>query len=143
MRGLRRCSPSSRVCSCHRLILIHPDPEAQFIMEVDTSNIGIRAMLSQRSSRDSKVHPCAFFSRRLSAAEQNCDIGNRELLAVKMALEEWRHWLEGAQTPFQVWTDHKNLEYLQTAKRLTPRPLGLILCPIRVPSRLSSWIQER
>ena len=37
-----------------------------------------------------------------------------------MALEEWRHWLEGAPIPFQVWSDHKNLEYLQTAKRLTP-----------------------
>ena len=38
-----------------------------------------------------------------------------------MALEEWRHWLEGASVPFQVWTDHKNLEYLQTPKQLTPR----------------------
>ena len=30
-------------------------------------------------------------------------------------------WLEGAQVPFQVWTDHKNLEYLHTAKRLNSR----------------------
>ena len=72
-------------------ILIHPDPEVQFIVEVGTSNIGVGAVLSQLSSRDSKVHPCAFLSHRLSAAEQNYDIGNRELLEVKMALEEWRH----------------------------------------------------
>ena len=102
-------------------ILINPDPENQLIVEVDASNIGVGAVLSQRSSRDAKVHPCAFFSHRLSAAEQNYDISNHELLAVKMALEEWRHWLEGASVPFQVWTDHKNLEYLQMAKRLTPR----------------------
>ena len=31
----------------------------------------------------------------------NYDIGNKELLAVKLALEEWRQWLEGAQVPFQ------------------------------------------
>ena len=43
------------------------------------------------------------------------------LVAVKMALEEWRHWLEGAQHPFLVWTDHRNLEYLQQARRLNPR----------------------
>ncbi len=49
------------------------------------------------------------------------DIGNRELLAIKLALEEWRHWLEGAQQPFVVLTDHKNLEYLRDAKRLNPR----------------------
>ena len=48
----------------------------------------------------------------------NYDIGNKELLAVKLALEEWRQWLEGAHVPFQVWTDYKNLEYLQTAKIL-------------------------
>lgn len=43
------------------------------------------------------------------------------LLAIKLALEEWRHWLEGAQHPFTVITDHKNLEYLYSAKRLNPR----------------------
>lgn len=64
--------------------------------------------------------PCAFFSRKLSAAETNNDIGNRELLARKLALEEWRHWLEGARQLFLVLTDHKNLQYLKEAKRLNP-----------------------
>ena len=40
---------------------------------------------------------------------------------MKLALEEWRHWLEGAEQPFVVWTDHKNLSYIQTAKRLNSR----------------------
>ncbi|TWW58269.1 Retrovirus-related Pol polyprotein from transposon 17.6 [Takifugu flavidus] len=53
--------------------------------------------------------------------EQNYDIGNRELLAVKLALEEWRHWLEGTKLPFLVWTDHKNLEYIRSARRLNSR----------------------
>ncbi|KAI2654015.1 Transposon Tf2-9 polyprotein [Labeo rohita] len=53
--------------------------------------------------------------------DANYDIGNRELLAVKLALEEWRHWLEGSGVPFIVWTDHKNLEYIRTAKRLNSR----------------------
>lgn len=48
-------------------------------------------------------------------------MGNHELLAVKLALEEWRHWLEWARLPFLVWTDHKNLEYIKTAKRLNSR----------------------
>lgn len=34
-------------------------------------------------------------------AECNYDIGNRKLLAVKLTLEEWRHWLEGATHPFE------------------------------------------
>jgi len=48
-------------------------------------------------------------------------VGNRELLALKLALEECRHWLEGAAKPFLAWTDHKNLEYIRTAKRLNSR----------------------
>ena len=45
-------------------------------------------------------------------------IGNRELVEVKLVLGECKHWLEGSKVLFLVWTDHKNLEYLQTAKRL-------------------------
>uniref|UniRef100_A0A8D0AQG0 Reverse transcriptase n=1 Tax=Sander lucioperca TaxID=283035 RepID=A0A8D0AQG0_SANLU len=102
-------------------ILVQPDSSSQFVVEVDASNVGVGAVLSQRSAGDNKLHPCAFFSKKLSPAERNCDVGNRELLAVKLALEEWRHWLEGAVVPFLVWTDHKNLAYIQTAKRLNSR----------------------
>ncbi len=102
-------------------ILRAPDPTRQFVVEVDASEVGVGAVLSQRATSNNKVHPCAFFSHRLSPAERNYDIGNRELLAVKLALEEWRHWLEGSGVPFIVWTDHKNLEYIQSAKRLNSR----------------------
>ncbi len=102
-------------------ILRHPDPECEFIVEVDASNTGVGAILSQRHGSPAKMYPCAFFSRKLTAAERNYDVGNREFLAMKLALEEWRHWLEGATHPFLVLTDHKNLEYLRSAKRLNPR----------------------
>lgn len=46
------------------------DPSRQFVVEVDTSD-------SQRSVEDQKLHPCAFFSRKLLSAERNYDIGNR------------------------------------------------------------------
>ncbi|KAI5085992.1 hypothetical protein C0J45_23069, partial [Silurus meridionalis] len=102
-------------------ILIFPDPARQFVVEVDASGVGVGAVLSQVCPEDNRLHPCAFFSRRLSSSERNYPVGERELLAVKLALEEWRHWLEGAEVPFLVWTDHRNLEYLQSAKRLNPR----------------------
>ncbi len=40
---------------------------------------------------------------------------------MKAAFEEWRHWLEGSKIPFVVLTDHRNLEYICSAKRLNPR----------------------
>ncbi|KAK3507044.1 hypothetical protein QTP70_001909, partial [Hemibagrus guttatus] len=102
-------------------LLIHPDPDKPFVMEVDASTTGVGAVLSQQQGNPSRLHPCTFFSHKLYPAERNYDIGNRELLAIKLALEEWRHWLEGARHLFLVLTDHKNLEYLRAAKRLNPR----------------------
>ncbi|KAL0172892.1 hypothetical protein M9458_033203, partial [Cirrhinus mrigala] len=94
-------------------LLHHPDPELPFTVEVDASTTGAGA-------EPPLLHPCAFFSRKLSPAEQNYDVGNRELLAIKLALEEWRHWLEGSKHPFTIITDHKNLQYIREAKRLNP-----------------------
>ncbi|KAK3518382.1 hypothetical protein QTP86_003579, partial [Hemibagrus guttatus] len=102
-------------------ILRHPDPDLPFVVEVDTSSSGLGGVLSQRHGEPGKLHPCAFYSRKLTTAEVNYDVGNRELLAIKAALEEWRHWLEGAHHPFQVLTDHRNLVYLRGAKRLNPQ----------------------
>jgi len=60
----------------------------------------------------------AFYSKSLSQVEQNYEIHNKEMLAIIQALEEWRHFLERAQHPVEIWTDHKNLEYFITAKKL-------------------------
>ncbi|XP_049335604.1 uncharacterized protein LOC125802248 [Astyanax mexicanus] len=102
-------------------ILKHPDPSQPFVVEVDASETGVGAVLSQRLGDPQKLHPVAFFSHKLTPTERNYGIGDRELLAIKLAFEEWRHWLEGANYPFMVLTDHKNLEYLNSAKRLNPR----------------------
>jgi len=53
--------------------------------------------------------------------ERNYEIHDKEMLAIIRALEEWRHFLEGATHPVEIWTDHKNLEYFMTAKKLNCR----------------------
>ncbi|KAK3566586.1 hypothetical protein QTP86_001088 [Hemibagrus guttatus] len=108
-------------CFTTASILRHPDPDLPFVVEVDASSSGLGAVLSQHHGEPEKLHPCAFYSTKLTVAEVNYDVGNRELLAIKAALEEWRHWLEGARHLFQVLTDHRNLEYLRGAKRLKSR----------------------
>ena len=102
-------------------VLILPQPSRQFIVEVDASDVGIGAILSQRSEEDQHIHPVAFLSRRFSPAEANYEVGNRELLAIHATLAKWQHWLEGAQHPVLIWTDHKNLTYSRDGKRLGPR----------------------
>ncbi|KAL0187607.1 hypothetical protein M9458_014706, partial [Cirrhinus mrigala] len=106
---------------CSAPTLTHPDPNRRFVVEVDASTLGVGAVLFQWNGEPPVLHSCAYFSKKLSLAEQNDDVGNRELLAIKLALEEWRHWLDGGQHLFEVVTNHKNLQYLREAKRLNPR----------------------
>ncbi|CAJ0953609.1 unnamed protein product [Ranitomeya imitator] len=89
-------------------------------MEVDASFVGAGAVLFQKDAQGRK-HLCFFLSKTFTPAERNYSIGERELLAMKLAFSEWRHLLEGPRFPFQVFTDHKNLVYLQTAQRLNSR----------------------
>lgn len=57
-------------------------------MEVDASDTGVGAIMSQREGEKQKMYTVAFFLRNLNAAERNYEVGNRELLAIKLALEE-------------------------------------------------------
>lgn len=92
-------------------ILTHPHPALPFVLEVDASEIAVGAVLSQRKGSKALLNTVAFFSHKLSSAERNYDVGDRELLTIKVALEEWQYLLEGAAHPILVYTDHKDLEY--------------------------------
>ncbi|KAL0148123.1 hypothetical protein M9458_056593 [Cirrhinus mrigala] len=126
-------------------ILKHPDPNLPFIIEVDASDCGIGAVLLQRHGQPGKLHPCAYYSRKLTSAERNYDVGNEELLSMKAAIEEWRHLLEGTLYPFQVITDHKNLEYFKGAKRLNhpSSSLGPLLHLLQLHGNLQTRQQEQ
>uniref|UniRef100_A0A803TMC2 Gypsy retrotransposon integrase-like protein 1 n=1 Tax=Anolis carolinensis TaxID=28377 RepID=A0A803TMC2_ANOCA len=103
-------------------ILTHPDVDKPFVVEADASSYALGAVLSQKDSSGT-LRPCGFYSRQLTPFEQNYTIWEKELLAIKVAFEVWRHWLEGARHQIVVRSDHKNLEHLQTAKKLNQRQI--------------------
>ena len=115
------------------LILALSDNSRPYRIEADSSDFATRAILSQENPDDGKWHPVAFLSKSLSPVERNYEIPNKEMLAIVQALEEWRHFLEGTEHQFEIWTDHKNLEYFMTAKKLNRRQawwslLGVVIC---------------
>jgi len=65
--------------------------------------------------------PVAFLSKSLNEMERNYEIHNKEMLAIIRRLEAWRYLLEGAQFKFEIWTDHKNLEYFMKVQKLNRR----------------------
>ena len=102
-------------------ILTSPDNSRPFRIEADSSDFATRVVLSQQSAINGKWHLVAILSKSLLEVEQNYEIHDKEMLAIIQAMEEWRHFLEGSELGFEVWTDHKNLEYFRTAKKLNWR----------------------
>ena len=94
------------------------DTELPIQIETDASDRAIGACLTQEY--DGKRHPIAYHSRKMSPAEQNYDIHDKELLAIVVALQQWRVYAEGAPG-LTIFTDHKNLLHFTTTKELNRR----------------------
>ncbi len=101
-------------------ILIHPDPAKPFIVETNASDFALGAILSQFGI-DGLLHTVAFYSRKLTSAEINYPVYDKELLAIITTFEQWRPYLARAQHRVQVLTDHKNLFYFTSTQTLNRR----------------------
>jgi len=86
-------------------------------VEADASEYATGEVLSMKC-KDEKWRPVAFILKSLNKAERNYEIHDREMLAIVRCLDEWRHLLEGAQNKFEIWSDHKNLEYFMSSQKL-------------------------
>lgn len=101
-------------------VLRHFDPLLPCVVEADSSDYCTGGVLSQEDV-EGVLKPVAFFSKRLSPAECNYEIYDKELLAIIRCFEQWRPELEGAIYPVKVLSDHKNLQYFCTTKQLSHR----------------------
>ena len=72
-------------CVTSEPILVHPELDKQFELEVDASGFAVGAVLLQRKE-DNKRHPVGYYLATLNAAEQNYNIYDLELLAIVKAL---------------------------------------------------------
>lgn len=100
-------------------ILATFDPDRTTVLETDSSGYNVGGVLSQYD-REGYLRPCAYFSKKNSPAECNYEIYDKELLAIVRCLEEWDAELRSVGE-FEIITDHKNLEYFYTARKLTER----------------------
>jgi cleavage and polyadenylation specificity factor subunit 1 len=96
---LHKAFEECKVSLSHTTLLAHPDPDAS------TSTMG--AILQQRVNN--AWQPLAFFSKKLSPAQQKYSAYDRELLAVYEAMKHFHHMLEACH--FIIFTDHKPITY--------------------------------
>jgi len=102
------------------LVLATSDLDKEMRMEVDASDYATGGVLSIECE-DRRWRPVAFLSKSLNETERNYKIYDKKMMAIIRRLENWRHLLEGTCFKFEIWTDHKNLEYFMKAQKLNCR----------------------
>ena len=103
-------------------LLAHPDSSASLGPITDASAHSVGACLPQHIV--GHWQPLAFFSKKLSYREMQWPAYYRELHAVYLAVQHFRHFLEAHHCT--IFTDHKPLAFAlnQTRERLPPVQLN-------------------
>jgi hypothetical protein len=84
-------------------VLVLPNFTLPFEVECDAAGRGIRAVLMQQRQL------IAFLSKALSAGNLTKSVYEKELMALVLCVQHWRHYMLGKK--FIVYTDHKSLKH--------------------------------
>ena len=95
------------------------DPDLQCWKQIPSTYLNGRIL--SEADDDGVLHPVAFYGKNMVPTECNCEIYDKELLAIVRYPEHWRTGLELTDIPIQIFTDHRSLEYFERTKELTRR----------------------
>ena len=99
-------------------ILIPPSWNKPFRGHIDASETAVGGTLTQLDN-EGMDRVIAFFSRKLSPAEENYSANDRELLGLVYFLERFRCYLEGSS--FEIFTDNQVLKHFFSKPNLSRR----------------------
>jgi hypothetical protein len=99
-------------------VINYEDKVSNIYVTTDASDRRTGAVLSFGATWET-ARPVAYDSYQLNNAEKNYPVHEKELLAIVKALKKWRSHLLGAH--FEVFTDHRTLEYFQSQKEMSRR----------------------
>ncbi len=95
------------------------DPESPTRLEADASGYAVGGALLQADDQGI-FYPVAYHSQKMCPAQANYEIHDKELLAIIICLRVWRAELRSVGK-FTIVTDHKNLNYFMSKKKLNER----------------------
>lgn len=92
-------------------VLAVPDFSKTFVLETDACKVGVGAVLMQQG------HPLAYLSKALCHKNQALSTYEMECLALLMAVEKWRPYLQHQR--FVIRTNHQALRHLSEQRLST------------------------
>lgn len=90
-----------------------PDFNLPFVLEADACGYGLGAVLLQAG------HPIAYFSKTLGVRAMSKSIYEKELMAVVLGVQKWRHYLMGRH--FVIHSDQQSLKHLLEQREIGPQ----------------------
>lgn len=100
-------------------LLILPNPNDTFVLFTDASYYCLGSVLHQVGLDNKLKGVVAYESRKLSGAELNWDVREKELFSIIHSLKKWKHYL--ADKRFILYTDHHSLQFMLKQKRPNDR----------------------
>ncbi|KAI4293341.1 hypothetical protein PAPHI01_2615 [Pancytospora philotis] len=89
-----------------------PDFSREFAVVTDASNLAVGGILAQKDEKGG-MRMIYAFSKTLNPAQKNYSTTDKELLAIVLVVQHFRHYLLGRH--FNLYTDHRALAYLWEA----------------------------
>lgn len=97
-------------------------PDIETMLEGDCSRYVLGGCLLQKQGKESwKL--VAYYSHKLTGAEINYNIHDKELLAIIACMKEWDVELRGLAKALTILSDHMNLKYFLSKQKLTKRQI--------------------
>ena len=115
---------------CSYPVLRQYDHTKPIVVVSDASDYAIGGALIQYYGDD----PCAvaYASRRLSAAEKNYSVQEKECLAIKYCLGKFKHYVLATNITVKCLSDHQSLQYLTKGHPINGQAGG----------RIARWAHE-
>jgi len=99
------------------LVIYDSSKRTEVWADASSGNGCVGAVLMQDHGKG--LQPAAYLSKVMSGAEQRYPTFEQELLALRIALEEWRHYLLPIR--FLARTDNNGIKFLKTQKNMKER----------------------
>jgi hypothetical protein len=101
-------------------VVAHWQPHLKTICNTDASDYAVSAVISQKQE-DGRVRPIWYWSRKLTPAEINYPVHDKEMLAIHELFVRFPHFMHSPAGPVVIRTDHRSLQFFMTQRLLSRR----------------------